>query len=707
MRYITKRLVQALLTVYISVTLTFVLIKQMPGGPMEYLRRQLVRGMGEANVDMALVEQYITVYTNLQPDAPLYVEYYNYMTSVMQGQLGISVWYNRPVTEILLPALPWTVLVMATSLLISFIIAIALGAMMAYYEASRFDLGMTSFGLLISSVPYYIFALILIAFLGFRWGLFPTGGRYAFEVDPGLTVDFVSSVIYHAALPVISMVVTGWGTHALSMRGNSIRVLGSDYLRVADLRGLSDKRIAFRYVARNAILPLYTGLMVAVGFMFGGSVILESIFEYPGIGYYLYVATLAHDYPLMMGGFLVITFSVILCLLVADLTYSFLDPRADTEEADKNTYGIDFSLRGIKTWVIKWAAVIRSRSDRSEDEHDWRPSDTAFGHDAKRSREGLSKREKYERILELRVIAPIKIIWNDWRSRAGILILAVFGLAGTVGVVLWPRPEPFQGDQLVQPFESWDYPLGTDSLGRDLFGLMIHSTPAMLEMVIVGAVVGTGIAVVLGTLSGYVGGNLDKVIMSAADAMMAIPGLPLLLVLVAIFQPERPWVVGVILAIDTWPGLTRALRSQVLTMRDEPYVESSRTLGFETGSILRFDIVPQLMPYISINFMQSARGIIFSSVGLYFLAVLPFSHLNWGVVLNFAYQGGALQTPGSLHWLLVPVFTIILFTFGIILLAQGMDRLFNPRVRARHVEMKESPGQDEGPTVTATPQGDD
>jgi len=175
--------------------------------------------------------------------------------------------------------------------------------------------------------------------------------------------------------------------------------------------------------------------------------------------------------------------------------------------------------------------------------------------------------------------------------------------------------------------------------------------------------------------------------MTITDIMMTVPGLVLIIVIAAIFRPDDPFLIGLILAVHRWSGFARALRSQVLTVREESYVEASRAIGLNARQVISFDLVPNLAPLIAIYFVNTARGIIFSSVGLYYLGVLPYTTLNWGVVLQQGYsQGYALYTWDTAHWLFVPMVTIILVTLGLILFAQGADRLFNPRIRARHAK---------------------
>ncbi|WP_433634119.1 ABC transporter permease [Halomicrococcus sp. NG-SE-24] len=332
-QYIAKRFGRALFTVFAVISLSFGLTRLMPGGPVDALRAQLIKQ--NADMSMSEINQRLATYTNVQPDEPLYVQYFQYLGSVLQGDFGRSIWRDVPVMAVLGDALPWTILIMTLALLLMFGIGVSLGAVLAYREGTTFDLSGSVVSLVLSSTPYYVAAILFVYILGYQLSWFPTGGRYGTAVEPGFTLAFVTSVLYHAALPVLSLAITGFGGWALTMRGNSISILGKDYLRVARLRGLSERRIAFRYVGWNAILPMYTGLMISVGMAFGGSVILEQIFSYPGVGYYMFRAIGNRDYPMMMGAFLLITLAVVIGILIADLTYTKLDPRIESGGSDE------------------------------------------------------------------------------------------------------------------------------------------------------------------------------------------------------------------------------------------------------------------------------------------------------------------------------------------------------------------------------------
>lgn len=308
----------------------------------------------------------------------------------------------------------------------------------------------------------------------------------------------------------------------------------------------------------------------------------------------------------------------------------------------------------------------------------------------------LSREERLRGVVEAWILVPVRIIWTDWRARLGALIILMYALAGTVGVVLLSPPTSSSGPQLVGAFQTLDYPLGTDGLGQGLLRLMVHSVPPMFKMIFAGAVFATTVAGVVGLVSGYKGGRVDRIMMTLTDIMMTVPGLVLIIVIATIFNPQSPFLIGIVLVVNAWAGFARALRSQVLTVREESYVEASRALGLNTREVVGFDLVPNLAPLIAIYFVNTARGVIFKSVGLYYLGVLPYSTLNWGVVLQQGYsQGYALYTWSTAHWLIVPMVTIVMLTLGLILFAQGADRLFNPRIRARHADSATDPDVDE------------
>ncbi|WP_276256405.1 ABC transporter permease [Halomontanus rarus] len=352
--------------------------------------------------------------------------------------------------------------------------------------------------------------------------------------------------------------------------------------------------------------------------------------------------------------------------------------------------------------------------------------DQLFGQLAETDSVQLSNRERVDILLDAYVFTPGRVAWSDWRTRFGIIIMALFVLTGTVGTRIINSPgtnqapvnhKPFDGGlsaitedggwiDITQtsigsvsiPWVEFFAPLGASNFGEPIGRQLVHSTPDMLQMVIAGSIVSVGLAAIIGITAGYKGGRTDSVLMSLTDIVMTMPGLPLIIVIAAIYPPRQAWLVGVVLAIDSWPGLARALRSQVLTLREESYVEASRTMGLSSRTILSRDITPQLMPYILINAAQAGRSVIFQSVALYFLGVLPFTTANWGIMMDTAYTDGyALVNLSNFYQIFWPMMAVIIISFGFILFSQGMDRVFNPRIRARHAK-KVGADEEDAPT---------
>jgi len=306
-----------------------------------------------------------------------------------------------------------------------------------------------------------------------------------------------------------------------------------------------------------------------------------------------------------------------------------------------------------------------------------------------------SRFQQYVRRIDESVLAPARIAWADWRTRFGIVVLAFYTFMVVIWADMYEQTYMNAAPSFIKPFDwsytqevfgitVWKYPLGTTDVGRPILQRLVNAAPDMAELVIAGAVVSIFLAVVVGTTAGFKGGFVDDVLMGITDIVLTIPGLPLVLLLAAVFQPKSTFVIGMILAIDNWPGLARTLRSQVFTIREESYVEASRTMGVPTGNILRKDIIPQLMPYVLVNAAAAGKRVINEAVALYFLGFIPTSEPNWGRMLNEAYQAGAITNSSLFYMILWPMLIISLLSFALVMLAQGLDQIFNPRLRARH-----------------------
>lgn len=335
MGYLRARLIQAFVTIYSIITIGFLFIRMIPGGPERYLIGQIQQNPREyglpPNPTMADINEVLQNQMNTPPDEPLYIQYIDYVAGAFQGDMGRSLVYDpgADVLVLIAEAAPWTIFYTSAAMVYGILSGIIIGSLMAYYEGSKFDVGTTVTILLTRAIPYYVVGLLLLFFLGYNLSWFPTGGRFNSSATAGFNYPFIAGVFNHAALPILSLMLTQIGGSALGLRANEIRLLGSDYIRVARLRGLSTYTISTRYLARNSILPMYTGLVIGFGGLLGGSVILEEIFSYRGMGLLMFNATEARDYPLITAQLVIYTILFVIGTLIADLTYSLIDPRAD------------------------------------------------------------------------------------------------------------------------------------------------------------------------------------------------------------------------------------------------------------------------------------------------------------------------------------------------------------------------------------------
>lgn len=335
--YIVKRVVTAFFIIFVVVSLSFFMIRLMPGNTMEFLQSQLSRQGGMTTQE---IQQKVNAIYGVMPNAPVWKQYLQYIAHAAQGNLGTSV--TNPgvsVMHIIAGALPWTIFAVGVALVVSFVIGIAIGTVMAAAPASRFTKFVTLFVSFLSAIPNYLVAILLIYFLADTHHIFPQGGAYSVDVKVGWNLAFIGSAISHGILPIAAYAIVGFGGWALQMKGSAISTLGSEYVRAAEARGLRSRRIMKSYVGRNSMLPQVTLLALSLGFMFGGSVFIEQFFNYPGIGYYLISAVNSRDYSLMMGCFVLITVSVVVSNLLVDLLYPIVDPRIASPAAGKHKLG--------------------------------------------------------------------------------------------------------------------------------------------------------------------------------------------------------------------------------------------------------------------------------------------------------------------------------------------------------------------------------
>lgn len=228
---------------------------------------------------------------------------------------------------------------------------------------------------------------------------------------------------------------------------------------------------------------------------------------------------------------------------------------------------------------------------------------------------------------------------------------------------------------------SLSHLLGTDHQGRDILSQIVHGGRDVLVVAFLAGVISTGIAVVFGALSALLRGTVDSIIMGLADIVLTIPQFPLLAVLAGLIRFNNVTLLAVILGALAWPSLTRAIRAQVLSLRERDFVEAARALDLGTSHIILREILPNMMSYIAISLIFAMTSAIYAQVGLVFLGLVPFSGTNWGVMLSLAWTRGAIFYRDSLWYIMSPVAAIALFQLSLVSLTRSLEEIFNPRLR--------------------------
>lgn len=319
-----KKVLTCILTMLTSLLLIFFVIQAMPGDPVETLTQEYMK-TGQLGYDQAYAKAKIAL--NYDPDVPILQRFTTYVKGIASGNLGQSMAFKESVSKIVLGALPWTLLVCSISLFLSFMVGVILGIYVAWKRSKLLDGVITGYQAVVGSIPDYIVAYLLVLLFSLTLGIFPSKGAYSSNVTPGFNLAFIGSVLSHAALPIFSYFLTTLAGWIMGMKANCLSVLGEDYINYAKARGISNRRIIFSYLGRNAMLPMVTSVAISFGMMFGGSPLIENLFVYPGVGYYLTTAISRRDYPLMQGMFLMIIVMVLISGLIAEFLNTRLNPR--------------------------------------------------------------------------------------------------------------------------------------------------------------------------------------------------------------------------------------------------------------------------------------------------------------------------------------------------------------------------------------------
>ena len=322
MTFVLRRLGFFVVTLWAAITANFVIPRLMPGNPAEAM---MTRYHGHINPQALHA---LEIAFGVKTHQSLLSEYFTYLGNIARGRFGISLtFFPDPVMHDVLGALPWTLALIGVTTILAFVLGTVIGLVGAWRRNGAVDSALPPLFVITSAFPYFWLAMLAIWLFSLKLGWLPASGGYDVIDTPGWNWHFVHDAAVHSILPALTILVTAIGGWILTMRNNTISVLSEDYIRMARAKGLSPHRIMWSYAGRNAILPNLTGFAMSLGFVVSGAILVEFVFNYPGVGWMFLDSVESQDYALMQALFLMIVLAVLTAILVADVATAILDPR--------------------------------------------------------------------------------------------------------------------------------------------------------------------------------------------------------------------------------------------------------------------------------------------------------------------------------------------------------------------------------------------
>ncbi|WP_186576378.1 ABC transporter permease [Aquibacillus kalidii] len=324
MRYVMNRIGFFILSLWAAITINFILPRMMPGSPADAMFAKF-QGQLTTTALEAMKKSYGI------GDTSLWQQYVDYLHGLVTFNWGLSfMQYPTPVSDMIQASVPWTIGLVGISTLISVFVGTALGVYISWKRKGFLDNTLPVVSMAFQALPYFWVALLCVFIFGFKLDWFPMAHGYDPAITPGFTSEYILSILNHAFLPAITLILGGLSGWIVGMRNNMIYTLGEDYVTFAEAKGVKTSRLMFTYAARNAILPQLTSFAIAIGNVVSGAILTEQVFSYPGIGNQLTSAVQSQDFPMIQSSFLLIAVAVLVANLIVDLLYSRLDPRIRT-----------------------------------------------------------------------------------------------------------------------------------------------------------------------------------------------------------------------------------------------------------------------------------------------------------------------------------------------------------------------------------------
>jgi len=326
-KYLLPRILQYLLVIFVGVTIVFIVSRLMPVDPIEQALNRIT--MMGASLDPVAADKLRNSLKELYGlEGSLFHQYFALWGRLFRGDFGPSLFqFPVPVIDLIKTSLPWTIGLLVSTTVISWILGNILGGLTGYFSKKGWAKILDNVVMVIRPIPYYIFALILLILFAYTFPLFPSVGGFSVGRVVTFNWDLLLDIIRHAFLPALSLIILGGATNFMTMRLLVSNIVAEDYVTYARCGGLKDSKIAFKYVIRNGLLPQITGLTLSLGQIFGGALITETVFSYPGLGTLIYSSINSGDYNVIMGVTILSIVGIATGVLIIDLIYPLFDPR--------------------------------------------------------------------------------------------------------------------------------------------------------------------------------------------------------------------------------------------------------------------------------------------------------------------------------------------------------------------------------------------
>lgn len=317
-RYLVRKVFSRFLVFMVVLTISFIVPRLMPGGAFAYL-------VENPNISPEFRE---TLIRQFGLDRPIYEQYVLFLREFfLQGNLGISFYYRKPVMRVILDALPWTLLLVTSSTLVSSVLGILAGLATASKRAGALDRTLLNVAMFFRSMPAFWLALVLLIFFGYHLGLFPLYGAYTYGRVYGSLLEYIVDVVHHLTLPFVTLMLLTTSAYLVLSRNLAVDVMTEDFITTARAKGLPERTILYKHALRPILAPLATVTAIDLGYSIGGALMIETVFSLPGVGKLMYDAVLMTDYPVLVGVVIITSAVTLVLVTIVEILAAAIDPR--------------------------------------------------------------------------------------------------------------------------------------------------------------------------------------------------------------------------------------------------------------------------------------------------------------------------------------------------------------------------------------------